>query len=585
MNERIRLMSIEVLDEIDVVSSRQSAKKIAADLGMSKLEQIRIATTVSELARNVYQYASSGTVHFDLQRNALGQLDALYIEIIDRGPGITALDEILNGSYVSATGMGVGLRGARRLMDEFDIHSTSRGTRILGGKRLHPPRPFPSKAELQMMRGHLEAGTSADPYTEIKEQAQELLLTTAELQTKKDELEAINLELENTNQGVVALYSELEKTAQELQEASESKNRFFSNMTHEFRSPINIIDNISRLLLEGSDGTLTHEQRKQVRFISDAATELAELVNELLDLAEAQSGRLEVVPERFSLFDFIEQLRQFTGALSMRYPALTWEVLQPTQDATLHTDRGRLFQIMRNLIGNAFKYTPSGLIRVQVFQPDNDTLEFVVEDSGIGISEENQARIFEEFCRLRTPGLTNIQGTGLGLSLARQLAGLLRGDISLTSEPGRGSRFQLHLPRHLDQDANRPASDLTGTTVLIIDDNEADRYLLSRLLQPYHAIVLEAQTASESIDKLYSVRPDVIFLDLDLPDFDGAELLMSMDRSLHAKVVINTAKALGDAERAQLAPLAQAILAKGSPGYAEAVLQTVQRVREGFNAH
>ncbi|TLX56786.1 histidine kinase [Stutzerimonas nosocomialis] len=579
MSETRLLTTVSIRSEVDVVSCRQCAKQIADWLGLSKLEQIRIATSISELARNVYQYARQGGFAFYLQSNARGQLTALVIESRDKGPGIPHLDRILDGSYESSTGMGVGLAGARRLMDDFEIETSPQGTLVRVAKRVHPPRPYPSEQQTQALRDALTREGTVDPYQEIQVQGEELLLTTAELLTKQQELEATNLELETTNKGVVALYSELEKTAQELQQAGESKSRFFSNMTHEFRTPINIIENISKLLLNGVDGQLNQEQLKQVRFISDAATELSELVNELLDLAEAQSGRMDINPQRFSLVDFMQQLRQFSGALSMRYPRITWGVQVPSQDVWLNTDRNRLFQIMRNLIGNAFKYTPQGSVTVRVYQPDADNLEFLVEDTGVGIAENDQQRVFEEFCRIRSQGLTHIEGTGLGLSLAQKIATLLKGQISLTSKLGEGSRFYVQLPCEYDKrETGGSEFSLVDTTILLIDDNEADRYLVIKTLAPYDPVIIEAETARASIDRLHSVRPDIILLDLDLPDISGEDMLESMDWSMHQRVIINTAKPLDADDRERLLTMCHAILDKSQVDYHEALLRSVQQL-------
>lgn len=580
MHKTQRIVSVLINEEVDVVACRQSAKRIAAWLDLSQLEQIRFATSVSELARNIYQYAGRGAFHFDLNENQAGLLIGLSFIAEDQGPGIAAIDSILDGSYVSPTGMGIGLSGAQRLMDDFDIKTSPAGTWIRGTKSIYPPRIYPDAAQIRTIREHLQSEGAADPYVELQVRGKELLLTTAELQRKQFELEATNEELENTNKGVVALYSELEKASEEVREASEAKSRFFANMTHEIRTPINIVENISKLLLKGVDGPLNPEQYKQVTFISEAASELTELVNELLDLSEAESGRIDIAPVSFSLAEFIEQLRQFTKALALRYPKLEWEVLDAGNEVVLETDRQRLFQIMRNLISNAFKYTPSGRISVRTYVPDAHSVEFLVEDTGVGIAPENHGRVFEEFLRVRSPRL-QVQGTGLGLPLARRLSQLLHGDITLESEIGRGSRFLLRLPRrHGDSGVEPPALDLQGFNILLIDDNEADRYVLSHLLEPYRPVIIEAVNATSSIDKLHAVRPDIIFLDLDLPDIAGEDLLETMDWSMHARVLINTAKPLAGTQLEALQQRSRAILYKSHPDYAEQVLHQVRRLAE-----
>lgn len=577
MSDVLPLLTLALRSEQDIVHCRQAAKRLAAALEWPVLEQIRLATAVSELARNIHQYAGSGHFDFALLRDD-GQrlrLRGLEVRAVDQGPGIAEMDAIRAGSYRSNTGMGIGLRGAQRLFDDFDIQTSPAGTRITA-RKYQAPRPFPAADLLQALTADLQGSPPPDPYQQIRLQSEELLLTNTELQLRQSELEVTNKELENTNQGVVALYSELEKATQELKEASEAKTRFFSNMTHEFRTPINIIENVAKLLASGVDGALNAEQQRQVRFISDAALELANLVSELLALAEVQSGRLTIVPQPFPLGPFVDRLEQFAAALAPRYPQVSFSVAPPPAEVLLDTDESRLFQVLRNLISNAFKYTPQGQVRIQVFQPDDASLEFLVEDSGIGIAAADQQKIFEEFERIRSPHLTHIEGTGLGLPLAQRLAVLLRGELSLDSEVGRGSRFTLRLPRHYaSHRAAEPEPDLSGLTVLVIEDNEGDRYLVRRTLERLNPVLLEADSARSSLDRLNAVRPDIIILDLDLPDINGEDLLASMDWSMHRRVLINTAQPLDEAGRQRLQDYCHAILFKHAPDHAERLLAEV----------
>lgn len=575
MSDVLPLLTLALRSEQDIVHCRQAAKRLAAALEWPVLEQIRLATAVSELARNIHQYAGSGHFDFALLRDDGQRLRGLEVRAVDQGPGIAEMDAIRAGSYRSNTGMGIGLRGAQRLFDDFDIQTSPAGTCITA-RKYQAPRPFPAADLLQALTADLQGSPPPDPYQQIRLQSEELLLTNTELQLRQSELEVTNKELENTNQGVVALYSELEKATQELKEASEAKTRFFSNMTHEFRTPINIIENVAKLLASGVDGALNAEQQRQVRFISDAALELANLVSELLALAEVQSGRLTIVPQPFPLGPFVDRLEQFAAALAPRYPQVSFSVAPPPAEVLLDTDESRLFQVLRNLISNAFKYTPRGQVRIQVFQPDDASLEFLVEDSGIGIAAADQQKIFEEFERIRSPHLTHIEGTGLGLPLAQRLAVLLRGELSLDSEVGRGSRFTLRLPRHYaSHRAAEPEPDLSGLTVLVIEDNEGDRYLVRRTLERLNPVLLEADSARSSLDRLNAVRPDIIILDLDLPDINGEDLLASMDWSMHRRVLINTAQPLDEAGRQRLQDYCHAILFKHAPDHAERLLAEV----------
>ncbi|MET0357762.1 MAG: histidine kinase dimerization/phospho-acceptor domain-containing protein, partial [Cellvibrio sp.] len=280
----IRILTVAIKTELDVVAARQRARQIADICGFASQDQVRIATSISELARNVYNYASSGKVHFTIEGETTPQILTIYIE--DKGPGITNLEEILAGNYTSLTGMGKGILGAKRLMDRFDIKTGPRGTEIILQKL------FPRDAKLitPKMSGNIFAQLSSLPteatVAEVLHQNQELLHTLAESKARQEDLVQLTRELEDTNRGVVALYAELDEKAEHLRRADAMKSRFLSNMSHEFRTPLSSIRALSKLLLDRVDGDLTIEQEKQVLFILQGALGLTDLVNDLLDLAK-----------------------------------------------------------------------------------------------------------------------------------------------------------------------------------------------------------------------------------------------------------------------------------------------------------
>jgi signal transduction histidine kinase len=285
-----RIAALSIRYERDVVLSRQRARQIASLLGFDGQDQTRVATAVSEVARNAFTYAGGGNVEFALEGTTSPQL--LVVQVSDSGTGIDELPAILEGRYRSSTGMGVGLMGARRLMDRFEIESEpGRGTRVTLKKLL--PRRMGVVGAMTLARIVADLADQApdDPFDEVQRQNQELLRALGELGRRQEELAALNRELEDTNRGVVALYAELDEKADHLRRADELKSRFLSNMTHEFRTPVNSIQALARMLLERSDGDLTSEQERQVTFIRKAADALGELVNDLLDIAKVEAGR------------------------------------------------------------------------------------------------------------------------------------------------------------------------------------------------------------------------------------------------------------------------------------------------------
>ncbi len=252
-------------------------------------------------------------------------------------------------------------------------------------------------------------------------------------------------ELAETNRGILALYAELEDKAQALQRASELKSRFLSNMTHEFRTPINAILSLSRILLEAEDGDLTTDQRTEVTFIRQCAESLSEFVNDLLDLAKIEAGKTTMRRERFEVAELFAALRgMFRPILGSAPVALVFE--EAPGIPVMDTDQGKLAQVLRNFIANALKFTEQGEIRVSAAMADASTIVFSVTDTGIGIASEDLDRIFQEFAQVEGPRQRKFRGTGLGLPLSRRLAGLLGGEVELSSQPGVGSTFSVRLP-------------------------------------------------------------------------------------------------------------------------------------------
>lgn len=252
-------------------------------------------------------------------------------------------------------------------------------------------------------------------------------------------------ELAETNRGILALYAELEDKAIALRRASDLKSRFLSNMSHEFRTPLNAILSLSSILLDGLDGDLTDEQRVEVTYIRQAARTLSELVNDLLDLAKIEAGKTTVRCETFEVSELFAALRgMMRPILSSDAVHLIFE--EPVGIPTLHTDQGKVAQILRNFISNALKFTERGEVRISALLDEGSYVVFSVADTGVGISEEDQQRVFEEFVQIESAIQARTKGTGLGLSLSRQLAELLGASVSLSSRPGVGSTFRVRLP-------------------------------------------------------------------------------------------------------------------------------------------
>ena len=273
---------------------------------------------------------------------------------------------------------------------------------------------------------------------------------TAALEQKTLELSAMQAELEETNRGVVALYAELDAQAEQLRHATELKSRFLAYMSHEFRTPIASFQSLTRLLLARTDGPLTAEQEKQIRFISDTAAEFSDMVNDLLDLAKVEAGRVEINTAWFEMVDLFSALRgMFRPVLVNPEVNLIFE--EPQGMPKLFTDDRKLSQILRNFVSNALKFTVQGDVRVSAVLNDDATVTFAVADTGIGIAADAHASIFQDFVQVDSPIQKRLRGTGLGLSLSKRLAELLGGSVGMDSELGTGSTFSVTLPLRLSQ--------------------------------------------------------------------------------------------------------------------------------------
>ncbi|MBY8934331.1 Autoinducer 2 sensor kinase/phosphatase LuxQ [Pseudomonas fluorescens] len=261
----------------------------------------------------------------------------------------------------------------------------------------------------------------------------------------QSETAALREELDETNQGVLALYAELDIQAEELRQASDLKSRFLSYMSHEFRTPLGSILSINSLLADELDGPLSPEQHKQVAFVSTAARELSDMVDDLLDLAKIEAGRISISPAWFDMFDLFSALRgMFRPIVDASAVDLIFE--EPVGLPRLYTDDKKLAQILRNFISNSLKFTTRGEVRVSARLEGADKVRFAVSDTGIGIAAELHGALFEDFSQVDSPLQKRLRGTGLGLSLCKRFAALLGGEVGMDSAPGVGSTFFVIIP-------------------------------------------------------------------------------------------------------------------------------------------
>ncbi|MGZ8241182.1 MAG: ATP-binding protein, partial [Methylobacter sp.] len=512
----------------------QRARLISEMLGFSRNDQIRISTAVSEIARNTYQYGGGGKVEFLVQGDHPPQVFAILFR--DQGPGIADAEKILQENFSSRTGLGRGLAGSRQLMDYFYLETgIGKGTSVFLGKTI----PFDkglitSQIILQLVEA-LEQSTKQEPMEEIRLQNQELMQALTELRKRQEDLARINVELEDTNRGVLALYNELDEKAAQLTQANNLRASFLSNMSHEFRTPLNSIVTLSAILLNKMDGELTLEQEKQVNFIHKAADDLSGMVNDLLDLAKIDAGKVWIDRREVSIEKLFSSLRGMLKPL-LNSKTLTLSFDEPEGIPLLYTDEGKLAQILRNFISNAIKFSEYGEIRVSAQLSTNKrSVIFAVADTGIGIAEEDQSRIFDEYVQVNSSARkTNLTGTGLGLPICKKLSNLLGGSVSVESRLGTGSTFYAVIPvRSPDsgkthEDAVENINAISQYPVLVIDSDTATHALYNEFLSHTDYYMVSATSIKEAREFLMHIKPLAIILDILFPEEDGWSFLMEL---------------------------------------------------------
>jgi signal transduction histidine kinase/CheY-like chemotaxis protein len=513
MNSPTELARLEVKDLAGVFAARQFGRRLAASLALDAQDQVRVATALSEVSRSVVTAGRAAVITFGVE------------------PGELVLIVTLDGSPPAD-----GIAAAARLMDQV----TASGEVVRMTKR----RPADVELDLRAVSTQLAAAHPQSALDDLRRQNQDLISALEDLRKQKEQLLLLNgelqetnrgvmalyselsSELEQTNRGVVALYAELDETSQRLRAASESKDRFWANVSHELRTPLNSIIGLARLLADPGPGSgpLDSDQLYQVELIKNSGTVLLTLVNDLLDVAKAESGRLHTDPAQVDLPALFGRLRGLARPMAEGKPVEV-VVSDDGVPGTLLTDEVALTSILRNLLSNGIKYTDRGEVRLSA-QVAGPRLEITVADTGIGIPPGLQENVFEEFYQV--PG-TGRGGTGLGLPYARRLARILGGELRLASQPG-GTTVVLSLPNQT------PA---VGT-VVVADDDPAFRQVIVGLLSGLAGRLLEASDGNQALELLNGTHVDLVLADMRMPGMDGGTLLTRLPASMPAVIITGT---------------------------------------------
>jgi signal transduction histidine kinase len=521
------LLRMNIRAEHDIFVVRQRGREVAAALGMERQDQVRVATALSEVGRQLLAEDGDATVTFEVRAEPHPALAiVLAVRGLDGSEGLDAAARLLDS--------------AQRVNDEIVL------TRRLPGAV--------DDARITTARVELEASRPTSALEELSVQNQQLITALEDVQAHRDQLLQLNAELEETNhgvmalytqlsqeleqtnRGVVALYAELEERSAQLREASEAKTRFLANVSHELRAPVTAVIGLTRLLLDPRSDPLTGEQTHQLQLVQTSAADLLDRVNDLLDLAKAESGQIEA---QWAPIDLVALFGQLRGTLRpMARPGVDLIVEEPA--ATLVSDEVLLTQVLRNLLTNALKFTTTGEVRLSA-RVEGDLVAFVVADTGIGIPVTEQSRVFEEFHQVRGAQQVGGEGTGLGLPYARRLAAILGGELTMYSVEGEGSTFTVTVPAEPFAPAPESAELPTLPSALVVGADGEFRGQLRDLLTGRVETVAEAADGRAALAIARREVPGVIFLDQRmLDDDDLLEALSATDALGECPVVVIT---------------------------------------------
>ncbi|MFS0661086.1 response regulator [Niallia alba] len=450
--------------------------------------------------------------------------------------------------------------------------------------------------ELRASNEELEEQTQALKQSEEKLQAQqeELEQTNAELKEKAVVLEDQNKQFEKTNRVVENARAELEMKAKELELSSKYKSEFLANMSHELRTPLNSLLILSQLLSDNHGGNLTEKQIEYAKTIYASGNDLLILINDILDLAKIESGKMDVNPSNIQmdeLVDFLESnFRPIANKKNLRFDILLKDNVMPV----LFNDEQRLKQLLKNLLSNSFKFTQQGGIQLEIASTPNGECSFSIKDTGIGIPKEKQEFIFQAFQQADGTTSRKFGGTGLGLSICREISQLLGGHIEVESEEEKGSIFTFSVGNYQREKTDNfsslmgeevavsreqdvmldipsvPQNHIAETRrdikrVLIVDDDTIQRNFLMEHIGDKNVIIKAVSTGLEAIEELKVNQFDCVILDLGLTDTSGFVLLEQIkaeDAHKDLTVFIYTASMLSSKEELFLNKYAHTIIIK-----------------------
>jgi adenylate cyclase len=335
------------------------------------------------------------------------------------------------------------------------------------------------------------------------------------------------------------MVGDLEAARDEAMEASRTKSSFLANMSHELRTPLNAIIGLTELLCDNAARFGTEKALEPLRRVLRAGRHLLSLINDILDLSKIEAGKMDLTIEGVAIRPIVDEVSGIARPLAEQNKNAL-EVDCPDGIGSVHADNMRLRQVLLNLLSNACKFTKVGTVCLRVTgvsEAGRRWVDFAISDSGIGMTEEQLGRLFQEFTQADASTTRQFGGTGLGLAISRRLCRLMGGDITVTSVPGEGSTFTVRLPAEAETvlaaaasapEAVVPAQHGARGTVLVIDDDATARELIAAHLASMGFAVETAANGVDGLKKARALRPAAITLDIMMPDIDGWTVLAAL---------------------------------------------------------